>query len=210
MPFHTVIKILLVAGLCSLASSVNSQTSGHPAREAQVTTAPGVMTHAVEDAKAALKIAEQQTRQERHATARRFARTLISDSEVSTALKTTARDNPQSLLALNPSQLRQSDKLPYDIYLQQSLLDPAILPIPIRKNGLELLESNENQDALVDAVMKKSAELMDKSRSVGRIEITRQTGSLSLVGTAFVVAPGYMMTACHVAKEVAHVSQATN
>jgi V8-like Glu-specific endopeptidase len=168
---------------------------------------PEDRTHAEQDLKAATKVLNDRPKAERAEAAKTIAADIVADPRASPDIKDTATRAPEQLLRLKP------DRLPLDDILAamqsvQSVLDPSLLLSAVLPNGLKIVP-NPNfpkaiNDPSVKAVMTHAAELAQKSRSVGRIEVVDSRSSTPrLVGTAVVVGKTYMMTACHVAAEIA-------
>jgi V8-like Glu-specific endopeptidase len=159
--------------------------------------------HKVEDAQAVEKMIKNEPKKQMELDLDKIAGTVLADPRIPQELKQEAMAHPKDLLQLNLNQLDLSEISAISVDIQQAK-DVSLLPIAILNGSLSLVDAQAANNPLVKAVVARAAALEVKAHSVGRIEVVQPSAdSPQLVGTAFVVASGYLMTACHVVKAIA-------
>jgi V8-like Glu-specific endopeptidase len=210
--------ILLGTLVYAQAQEVYAQSSSSPESQSQQSSQESQSQqeptktqadHAASDVIDFQKLLKKQPKKVREAAAGQLGFALAETPSTSTELKQAVEDDKDHLLYVDPKRLNGKDLATFGPVIQQ-VLDPGLLPIAALPDGLQLIDLQGINNPLVRAVMARSAALSKVAQSVGRIEVAQGGGPPQLVGTAFVIAPGYLMTACHVAKDIAQVDPATN
>jgi V8-like Glu-specific endopeptidase len=203
-PVWSVAFSILVWGLPTACSQ---SPTGQETQTPKVVTQEDI-NHAVEDARQTLGMFKKRPKEEQRLILVNLSNALEADPSITSDLKNLVRYHPQQFLTMDPENLKGPDILKFEFAFQQ-VMAIALVPMAVLPNKLQLIDPDEAKNRLAKAVLAKSTDLLSKSHSVGRIETVTSQGTPQLVGTAFVVKNGYLMTACHVAEDIAVLDPAT-
>jgi hypothetical protein len=168
--------------------------------------------HASEDIRNVQKLVKSMPKEQRDAAITDWSKFITSDPSVSDDLKQVARENPDKLLNTDPKDFQGKDIVKTSPTIQQ-VMDPSLPPFVVVPGGVPPSIPPGTVNPLVRLMLAKYADLAKKAESVGRIETVQSGGYPRLIGTAFVVGQGggrgYLMTACHVVKDIAKLNPTT-